>query len=276
MNAVGPQYFRTMRIPVFQGREFTWNDTKASGMKMILNASAAKLLFGGENPVGESVIDSHDKTAYQVIAVVGNAKYRDPRTPAPAAAYVPLTEGLEEKPSYNAVVRIRGSAVPLAQAARALAAKHAPTIPAPAMMSMGDVINNTLFAERMLAWLSVFFAACALLVTAIGLYGTLSYATARRTSEIGIRMALGAQRRRVVSLVFRENAVVAITGAIAGLIGALLVTKLLASFLYETSPHDPSILMGAVVILSAVASGASLVPAIRAARIEPMNAIRCE
>ncbi|MFC5865261.1 ADOP family duplicated permease [Acidicapsa dinghuensis] len=276
LNAVGPKYFETMRIPIFQGREFTWNDTKASGMKITLNASAAKLLFGDRNPIGETVVASHDKTMYQVVAVVGDAKYRNPRKPAPAAAYVPLAQGDEEKPSYSAVVRVRGSAVPVAQAARELAAKYAPTIPAPVMLSMDDVINNTLFAERMLAWLSVFFAVCALLVTAIGLYGTLSYATARRTSEIGIRMALGAKRGRVVSLVFRENVVVAVTGAVAGLIAALLATKALASFLYETSPHDPWILSAAIAILICVASAASLLPAIRAARIEPITAIRYE
>lgn len=276
MNAVGPDYFRTMRIPVFQGREFTWNDTKASGMKMILNAKAAQLLFGDRNPVGESVFDRHDKTAYEVVAVVGDAKYRDPRSPAPAAAYVPLTESTEEKPSFSAVVRVRGSAIPVAQAARELAARYAPTIPVPVMLSMDDVIDNALFAERMLAWLSVFFAICALLVTAIGLYGTLSYATARRTSEIGIRMALGAQRGRVVALVFRENAVIAVTGALAGLLAALLATRTLASFLYETSPHDPWILTGAIAILTCVASAASLLPAVRAARIEPITAIRYE
>lgn len=276
MNAVGPRYFETMRIPVFQGREFTWNDTKASGLKITLNAAAAKLLFGDRNPIGETIFEGREKTAYQVVAIVGDAKYRNPRQPAPATAYVPLTESTEQKPSFHAIIRVRGSALPVLQSARALAAKYAPAIPVPVMTSMDDVIGNSLFAERMLAWLSVFFAVCALLVTAIGLYGTLSYTTARRTSEIGIRMALGARRGRVISLVFRENAAVAVTGAIAGLIAALLATRTLASFLYETSPHDPWILGGAIAILTCVASAASLLPAIRAARIEPITAIRYE
>ena len=124
--------------------------------------------------------------------------------------------------------------------------------------------------------LAVFFAACALLVTGIGLYGTLAYATARRTSEIGIRMALGARRAQVVRMVFRENSMVAMVGSAAGLIAALLVSKALASFLYGTSARDPWVMVGAVAAVVLIASAASLIPALRAARIEPMAAIRHE
>jgi ABC-type antimicrobial peptide transport system permease subunit len=124
--------------------------------------------------------------------------------------------------------------------------------------------------------LSVFFAGCALVVTAIGLYGTLAYATARRTSEIGIRMALGAQRTQVVGMVLRQNAVVAVSGSVAGLIAAVLASRALASFLYGTSAHDPWVLAYSVAALATIASVASLLPALRAARIEPMSAIRCE
>jgi putative ABC transport system permease protein len=141
---------------------------------------------------------------------------------------------------------------------------------------MNEVLNDAMSTERMMALLSVFFAGCALLVTAIGLYGTLAYATARRTSEIGIRMALGAQRMRVMLLVFRENALVATIGSGIGLAIALLVSRALASFLYGTSPHDPWVLVGSVAALSLIASVASLLPAVRAARIEPMAAIRRE
>jgi ABC-type antimicrobial peptide transport system permease subunit len=127
-----------------------------------------------------------------------------------------------------------------------------------------------------MTWLSAFFAACALVVTAIGLYGTLAYATARRTSEIGIRMALGAQRAQVVSLVFRQNVAVVALGTAAGLTAALLASRALASFLYGTSTRDPLVVAGSIVALAAIASAASLLPALRAARIEPMAAIRCE
>ena len=221
-------------------------------------------------------MNTHEKTSFEVVAVVGDAKYRDVRTPAPPEGYVPLLQHEELKPSLSAVIRVDGPQAPLVAAARSIAARLAPTIPAPAMTTVDEVMNNSLSAERTMALLTVFFAGCALLVTAIGLYGTLAYSTARRTSEIGIRMALGAQRAGVVALVYRENAVVAFAGCMVGLIAAILASRALASFLYETSPHDPWILVCSVAALAVIASAASLVPAIRAARIEPITAIRCE
>jgi putative ABC transport system permease protein len=276
MNSVASKYFETMRIPLYIGREFRWSDTKAFGSKIILNQSAAKLLFPGRNAIGQQVIDMHGKTSFEVVAIVGDAKYRDMRTPAPPTGYVPIQQDEQPKPSLHAVVRVAGPLAPLASAVRSIAARLAPTIPAPTLTTMDEVIDNSMGAERMMAVLSIFFAACALLVTAIGLYGTLAYTTARRTSEIGIRMALGAQRVGVVALVFRENAAVAVLGSGAGLVTALLASRALASFLYETSPRDPWVLVGSVVALTVIASVASLLPAIRAARIEPITAIRCE
>jgi predicted permease len=275
MNSVGPDYFRTMRIPLYQGREFTWADTKASGLKITLNRSAANLLFPGEEALGRQVMEESAHATYQVVAVVGDTKYRDMREPAPPSGYIPIMQDEQKKPSLNAVVRTNGPQTALAAAARSLAARLAPTIPAPTLSTMNEVLNDAVSTERMMALLSVFFAGCALLVTAIGLYGTLAYATARRTSEIGIRMALGAQRRRVMLLVFAENAIVAGLGSLAGLTIALLVFRAIGAFLYGPSPHDPWVLLGSVAALTLTASLASLLPALHAARIEPMSAIRC-
>jgi predicted permease len=276
MNSVGPNYFGTMHIPLFQGREFKWTDTKTSGLKIILNQSAAKLLFPGEEALGQRVTNVQEATSYEVVAVVGDTKYRDMRAPAAPAGYVPMMQDEQKKPSLSAVVRVDGPQAPLASAARSLAARLAPAIPEPTLTTMDEVLNNSMSAERMMALLAVFFAGCALLVTAIGLYGTLAYATARRTSEIGIRMALGAQRTRVIAMVFGENAVVAAAGSGAGLVAALFASRALASFLYGTSPRDPWVLVGSVAALTIIASAASLLPALRAARIEPMAAIRYE
>jgi ABC-type antimicrobial peptide transport system permease subunit len=141
---------------------------------------------------------------------------------------------------------------------------------------METIVDDSLSAERTMALLAVFFALCALVVTAIGLCGTLAYATARRTSEIGIRMALGARRGQVVRMVFLQNAAVAATGTVAGLIAALLASRALASFLYGTSTRDPWVFAGSILALALIASAASLLPALRSARIDPMAAIRCE
>jgi predicted permease len=275
MNTVAPDYFQTMHIPVISGREFRWGDTKAGGLKIILNQSAAKILFPARNAIGQHVVGWRN-ASYEVIAVVGDVKYSSVRANPPAGAYVPITQTEDTKPSYTAVIRVDGSAAPLAAAARALAARMAPDIPAPVMTSMSSTLDASISSERMMATLSIFFAGCALLVTAIGLYGTLAYATARRTSEIGIRMALGAKREQVVAMVFRENAWIAICGSLAGLGAALLASRTLASFLYGTSTRDPWVLIGSVAALISIASAASLLPAIRAARIEPMEALRAE
>jgi len=279
MNTVAPAFFQTMRIPMLLGRDFRWNDTLASGRKIILNQAAAKLLFPGRSALGQHVLESGEEKktyTYEVIAIVGDIHYASIRREAPAGAYIPIAQDTGHKPSYTAVVRLEGPAAPLATAARSLAASMAPDIPPPVMISLSQQLDDSIRSERMMAMLSIFFAACALLVTAIGLYGTLSYATARRTNEIGIRMTLGAQRLQVAVMVFRENAWVAMCGSTAGLVAALLASKALTSFLYGTSVHDPWILIGAVALLVAVASAASILPAMRAARIEPMEALRSE
>jgi predicted permease len=277
MNSVGPKYFDTMRIPLYQGREFSWSDTTTSGLKIILNQSAAQLLFPARQALGQQVVSGEDKkNVYEVVAVVGDTKYRDMRTAAPPAAYVPMLQDEQKKPSLSAVVRVDGPQAALALAARSLALRLASTIPAPTLTTMDEVLNDSVSAERMMALLALFFAGCALLVTAIGLYGTLAYTTARRTSEIGIRMALGAQRTGVLAMVFWENALIAFAGSAAGLVAALFASQALASFLYGTSPRDPWVLAGSVAALTAIASAASLLPALRASRIEPMAAIRCE
>jgi predicted permease len=278
LNTVAPDYFAAMRIPLYAGRDFTWSDAKPEDPKIILNQSAARLLSRDGNALGQ-IVRKHegDKLIqYQVIGVVGDAKYEDLRSAAPPAAYHPMSAEDEHSPSFNAVVRVDGSAASLAGAARSLALDLAPGMPPPEATSMMQIVDASLSAERMMTWLSAFFAACALVVTAIGLYGTLAYATARRTSEIGIRIALGAQRVQVVGMVFRQNVGVVAAGTAAGLIAALLASRALESFLYGTSTRDPLVVAGSIAALAAIASAASLLPALRAARIEPMAAIRCE
>jgi len=276
MNSVAPGYFETMRIPQFAGRDISWNDSPASGLKIILNQSAARLLAPDGKVLGRTVVkrDGDKKVSYQVIGVVGDAKYQDLRSSATPAAYLPITQGDEKSPSYYAVVRVDGAAAPLAGAVRALASQMAPSIPAPVVTSMESIVDESLGSERLMAMLSVFFAKCALTVTAIGLYGTLAYATARRTSEIGIRMALGAQRLQVAQMVFAQNLWVVLGGTVFGVAAALVAARALSSFLYLTSARDPWVIAGSILALAVIACAASLLPALRAARIEPMVAMR--
>ncbi len=279
MNSVAPAYFSTMRIPLLSGREFTWNDTPSSGLKIILNQSSARQLFPDGSALGRSFShkDEDKMNVYQVVGIVGDAKYSDLHSPAPPTAYVamPQDSGMQG-PSYSAVVRTTAAPGPLASAVRALTAQMAPSVPAPEVTSVQQTIDDSLGAERMMTMLAVFFAVCALVVTAIGLYGTLAYATARRTTEIGIRMALGARRAAVAAMVFRQNLWVVMGGTVIGLVAALIATRALASFLFQTTTRDPWVIAVSIAALALTACAASLLPALRAARIQPMSAIRCE
>lgn len=279
INSVAPQYFSTMRIPLVAGRDFSWNDTPASGMKVILNQTAARQLFPGTSPLGRTIrMDEGKKVnVYEVVGIVGDAKYSDIRSAPPATAYFAVSQfDMDQSPSFSAVVRTSTPARPLASAVRAIAAQMAPQIPTPQVTSMEKIIDDALSAERMMTLLAVFFAVCALVVTAIGLYGTLAYATARRTTEIGIRMALGAKRSQVAAMVFRQNLWVVMGGTVIGVAAALIASRALASFLFSTSAHDPWVIAASICALGFTACAASLVPAVRAAGIEPMSAIRSE
>ena len=279
MNSVSPGYFSTLKIPLLAGRDFQWSDNATSGLKAMLSVRAAQKLFPGQNAVGQSVIQSgagDSKKVYQVIAVVGDIHYSSLRNEAPPEGYFCMMQNTDHKPNYVAVTRVEGSVVPLAAAARQLASRMAPEVPAPVLTPMTTDIDRSIASERIMAMLAVFFAICALLVTAIGLYGTLAYSTARRTSEIGIRMALGAKPAQVVGLVFRENVWVAVYGSLGGLVVAWFAARALTSLLYSTSARDPWVLIASVIVLGLIASAASLVPAIRAARIDPSTALRAE
>jgi ABC-type antimicrobial peptide transport system permease subunit len=181
---------------------------------------------------------------------------------------------------YRAMVRMKETdgrtMTPGIEAARAVTRRMAPGALEASIVTLGEVMDATLTTERMMAVLSVSFALAALLVTGIGLYGTLAYSTARRTNEIGIRMALGAQRVQVVLMVFRENVWSTAMGALAGLGMAMAGARVLSSFLYGTSVRDPWVLAGSVAALGLIASAASLLPAVRAARVDPMVALRAD
>lgn len=278
-NSVGPDYFKAMRIPILDGREFRWDDHTGAVGKIIVNQSAARLLFPDRGAVGQIITKKQDEKTiqFEVVAVAGDAKYEDMRSPAPPTIYHFMADDNPKNvKEYSAVVRIEGSPASLPGALRSIVQQINPEIPAPVMSSMSAVLDDSLSAERTMALLSVFFAVCALIVTAIGLYGTLAYATARRTIEIGIRMALGAKRAQVAQMVFLQNSGVAFAGTAAGLVCALIATRALATFLYGTSTRDPWVFALSISLLALIASAASLLPALRAARINPMQAIRSE
>ena len=263
--------------PCSRGATSRGMTAKAAGLKIILNQSAAKLLAPDGNVLGRIVKNRDgDKSSFLPgVGVVGDAKYEDLRSARAAdgirADHAGRSENRRPITLWCASTgRLRRSPE---RPARWLL-QMAPSIPAPVMTSMETIVDESLASERMMALLSVFFAMCALAVTAVGLYGTLAYATARRTSEIGIRMALGARRAQVAQMVFGQNLWVVLGGAVFGLAAALLAARALTSFLYLDLNAGPWVIAGSILALAVIACAASLLPALRAARIEPMIAIR--
>jgi predicted permease len=280
LNSISNGYFSALRIPLLAGRDFAPQDSSTKEIRILISQNAARMFFPNSDAVGKILGEPGDNgksIPNQIIGVVGDTKYQKLRDPSPPMVYHPIKpDPQDKKPDYDFILRFSGPVAPLSVAIRHITARLAPDIPAPTLLTMDQQINEHNTADRMMALLSVFFALSALLVTAIGLYGVLAWATARRTSEIGIRMALGAGRAQVIALIFRENLWTVLAGSLAGLAAAILASRALASFLYGTSPRDPWIVSAALAVLCLVAAAASLIPAVRAASIDPMQALRAE
>lgn len=275
-NSVGPGYFNTMRTSLWEGREFRWSDTGARANVAIVNASAAKALFPAEHALGQHVSDDGGKIWREIVGVVEDAKYSSVRAESPPTIYYPATRYMEEGSSLVFMLRVSGPVAPVISAAGQLIHKSVPELPVPVAISMEETVNESLASERMLAMLAGFFGTLALVITGLGLYGTLAYMTERRTGEIGIRMALGATRSNIAFLVAVENGVLAFSGCIAGLTVSLMASRQVASFLFGITPHDPLAFGVAVIAVLLVAVTASVSPAVRATRIDPLSAIRYE
>ena len=191
-----------MRTSVREGREFRWSDGGARVREVILNASAEKALFPGGHALGQHVSDDGGKTFLEIVGVVEDAKYSSVRAASPPTIYYPATLAMENgDASLVFMLRVSGPAAPVISSASKVIHQNLPELPAPAAISMEEAVNESLASERILAMLATFFGTLALVITGIGLYGTLAYMTERRTGEIGIRMALGATRGNIAFLV---------------------------------------------------------------------------
>ena len=276
VDGVGPRYFATMGIPVLAGREFTDGDTKGAPKVAIVNETMAKYFFGKDNPIGRRFgIGRSSATDIEIVGVVKDVRSLQLRNQAPRFVYLPYRQD-ESLTQLTFYVRSAQDGPTTATAVRQAVQRLDPNLPIFDLKSMEAQLDESLFIERMVAVLSVAFGALATLLAALGLYGVMSYAVARRTREIGIRMALGAERRRVLWLVLREVAVLAASGIVGGLLVAIWLTRQVQSQLFGLSPTDPLTIGGAMVLLAVIAVIAGYVPARRATAIDPMVALRSE
>jgi predicted permease len=276
VDGVGPGYFATMGIPLVGGREFSERDVKGAPRVAIINETMARYFFGGANPIGRRFgFGRGAATDIEIVGVVKDVRSMELRDQAPRFIYLPYPQddSLTQLTFYVRQARDGGST---ASAVRQAVRRLDPNLPVFDMKTMAVQVDDSLFVERMVAVLSVAFGALATLLAAIGLYGVMSYAVARRTREIGIRMALGAERGRVLWLVLKEVAVMAAVGILGGLTGAIWLTRQVQSQLFGLSPNDPATLAAATVVLGFVALMAGYIPARRATAIDPMIALRTE
>jgi ABC-type antimicrobial peptide transport system permease subunit len=212
----------------------------------------------------------------EVVGLVADSKYSNLRASDPPMLYSAAMQGVIPGASLSILLRVGRPTAGLLKAARTIAKRVIPDVPAPAVMSIEETIAGSLATERVMTTLALFFGGLSLLITAVGLYGAIAYATGRRTGEIGIRLALGARRRDVVAMICAENVWITVLGSSTGLLGSLWASKTISSLMYGVSVHDPIVLVAVVAMLLCVAGMACLVPAMRAARMSPLAAIRYE
>ncbi len=276
---VGAGFFTTMQIPILMGREIDEGDRHDSHMVAVVNEKFAKRSFGDRNPLGQSISigNACPKCDIEIVGVSANALYGDLKENAPPTVYLPFAQGAWG-PVQGMVYEMRtiGNPFNYVHAVHDLVQRADGRLPVSGVRSQSAWIDLTINQEITFARLSTAFAILALVIACLGLYGTMSYNVARRISEIGIRMALGAQRSRVVWMVLREVFLLAAVGLAISIPISFAASKLVESFLFGMKPNDPLVLMGAVVTLATAAILAGYLPARYASRIDPMIALRHE
>ena len=266
----GPELFKTLGMPVLAGRDIQPGDLhKKSGLVWINNALAQRI-FPGENAVGKRV---RLRDWCTVAGVVGDTKYDSIRAEMPRTIFEPYPN---ELPAYNIMIRTAGDPGALSAAVRQIVHEDAPDATVLAVETESELLDRQLFFERLMARLSSVFGFLALLLTCIGVYGVLAYATARRTGEIAVRISLGAMPWDILRMVLRDGLAPAIAGAFIGLLGCFGLARVLNKFLYGIKPFDPATFCIATMLLLIVAAIACYIPARRATRVDPMVALRNE
>jgi hypothetical protein len=269
---VGPGFFQMVGMRILQGRDFDWRDDEKAQKVTILSESLAKLLFPGRDPLGQTVdlYPGINRTPMTVVGVVNSASLWRVQHRAPEAFYRPLAQSGPISPLL--VMRTNGN---VAGPARKIVEGMGHEYPL-YTETLAERIDRMTLDERMLAWLAAFFGGLAMLLAAIGLYGLMAYSVARRTPEIGVRMALGAERGDVTRLVLRDVASLVGVGVAVGIPLAIAASRWIAGLLFGVTGTDATTIGVATGILAAVGMGAGYLTARQASRIDPMVALRVE
>jgi predicted permease len=273
-DQIGPQYFTDLGIPILLGRDISERDLPGAPRVTVINDTMAKFYFKGVSPVGKHF--TADKVVLEVVGVVRDAQDHDFRAEPVRRFYVSYFQPIDGITTANFEVRTVSNPGSVMAMLRTEAQSFNRNLPILSIKDIRELMDADLVAERLIAKLSGFFAALAILLAAIGLYGVMSYAVSRRTNEIGIRMALGAGASSVVAMILGEVIVLIGAGAVVGIVAAFGLTRLIESFLFGLTAADPISFGAAAVLLLVVGALAGYLPARRASKIDPMIALRYE
>jgi len=271
---VSPGFFNTLGLPVVTGRDFNWGDHSRSRRVAVISQNLADRVYGGRAAVGQRIRIgvTPENQDVEVVGIVANARLYDLKESNVAAVYVPALQTPD--PAGKCYV-IRGQGVSLTAVRRAVESLGVELVNSP-VESLNFIIGRALLQERVVAAFASFFGALALLMAAIGLYGLTSYQVSERRREIGIRMALGADARRVMARVVGDAVRITVAGVLAGGAVALAAAQLLRTLLFGVTTYDAATMIGAPALLLMTAIAACLEPAVRATRVDPMLTLRAE
>jgi predicted permease len=273
VNWIGTDYFSTLDVPLMAGREFTRADAQGSARVAVVNEAFARKFGLGRDAVGRQMSMGGADLDMQIIGLVRDAKYSTVKDEVPPVFFMPWRQN-ESIGSLNFYVRTAGDPAPVMREVYRVVAGIDPNLPVEQLKSMTQQVRENVFMDRMVSSLSASFAALATILAAIGLYGVLAYTVARRTREIGVRMALGADAASVRRLVLRQVALMLLIGGLIGTAAALALGQAAASLLYGVEARDPVVVISAAAVLAGFALAAGLIPAQRAVRVDPLTALR--
>jgi predicted permease len=273
VNVVGRQYFDAMGIALLRGRDFSTSDVEGAPLVVIVNQAFADLHFPGEEPIGRRLSVSGPNGPWrEIVGISADSKYASLAEDRTAIGYLPISQNHET--GVTLFVRTSGNPATLVGAVRREIQSLEPNLPVPNVQPMADTIGTSLYVPRLGAWLFAVLGGLALLLASVGVYGVLAFSISRRTRELGIRVALGAERRAVFALVIREGMTLVAIGVAVGLAASAGASRFLGQFLYGIRTTDPLTFASVPIVLLAVALLACLVPARRATRVDPTVALR--
>ncbi|MEY2578216.1 MAG: hypothetical protein QOI49_1040 [Verrucomicrobiota bacterium] len=273
-STISPGFLETLGVPIRQGRDFNWRDRSTTPMVVIINESMAKKLFPGENPIGHRLITGIQSIPREIVGVSGDVRAENLSLPPGVEMYYPSTQ--LDGAFQSVVVRSERPAASLRS--ELIAAIHSldPGLPIDQVQSYTEVLSQASADRRLSMYLLGGFAGLALALAGMGIYSVIAYGVAQRTNEFGIRLALGAAARDVIGLVMKEGLRLSIVGLVVGLGLSFAATRLMRRLLFEVSPSDPWLYSGVALFICGIAALACFVPALRATRIDPMQALRTE